>query len=171
MADGSKHDEHDDHDETTVIRMGQRDDGATDRLSPRMRFDVLQLAAVVAGAGLLVGGVVVLARAGFGDLSLYEPVVTVAGQPASPLYGGLWALLGGLLLASGTGDVAERRLRMLGIALGILGAALLAEPEGFATYLGVDDGSGTPLVAVGLLLAVTSFLPPLSVRRPGVAGD
>jgi hypothetical protein len=161
----------DGHDETTVIRMGGRDDGATDRLSPRMRFDILQLTAVVAGAGLLVGGLVVLARAGFDDLSLYEPVVTVAGQPASPLYGGLWALLGVLLLASGTGDVAERRLRMLGIALAIIGAVLLAEPDGFAPYLGVDDGSGTPLVAAGLLLAVASFLPPLSVRRPGVSEE
>jgi hypothetical protein len=48
------------------------------RTSPRMRFDVLQIAAWVLGLYFVVAGLVTLARAGFDELALFEPEVRSA---------------------------------------------------------------------------------------------
>jgi hypothetical protein len=141
------------------------------RTSPRMRFDVLQLAAWALGLYFVVAGLVALARAGFEDLALFEPEVQVGGLPATPLLGLLFLLVGVLLLAGGTGEVSERGLRIGGVLLGVVGAVWLIEPTPFTPYLGVVRDSGVALLGMGILLTATSFLPPLSIARPGVRPD
>lgn len=146
----------------------ERGSTETGRTAPRMRFDVLQIVAWGLGLYFVVAGLVALARAGFDDLALFEPVVQVGGLPATPLLGLLFVVVGVLLLAGGTGDVSEQRLRITGVLLGVVGAVWLIEPGPFNEYLGVVRDSGTALVGMGILLTATSFLPPLSITRPGV---
>jgi hypothetical protein len=154
---------------TELIRVGDRGSGDTSRSSPRMRFDLLQIAAWVIGLALIVGGLVAIARTGFDDLGLFEPVVEVNGQPATPLYALLWLLIGAALLASATGAVNEQRLRIAGVLLVVVGLVFLIEPDAFEEFLGVTTESGRPMVLAGALLIATSFVPPLSIRRPGIA--
>ena len=151
-----------------VVEVATRDVGDPSRTSPRMRFDVLQIAAWVTGLYLVVAGLVAFARAGLEDLAILEPVVTVGNQSFTPLYAGLFVALGMMVLVSGTGSVNERGLRVGGVLFGIIGAVLLIEPAAFTEYLGVAEDDGTLLVAIGVLLAVASFVPPLSIARPGI---
>lgn len=153
---------------TELIRVGDRDGGDGSRTSPRMRFDILQLSAWVVGLYLIVAGLVAVARAGFEDLDLFEPVVDVGNQSATPLYALLWLIVGAVVLAAGTGIVAERRLRIGGVLFAIAGLVFLIEPDAFTEYLGVTADSGSMLLAIGALLAAASFVPPLSVPRPGI---
>jgi hypothetical protein len=133
-----------------------------------MRLDALQLAAWGAGLYLVVCGIVGLARAGFDDLDLFRPVVEVAGLPLRPLLSLLLVLTGIVLLAAATGEVDERSLRIGGVVIAIVGAVWLIEPGAFEPYLGVERANGTAALVVGLILVAASFIPPLSVRRPGV---
>lgn len=153
---------------TEFIRVGDRGAGDTSRSSPRMRFDLLQIAAWVIGLALIVGGLVAIARAGFDDLGLFEPVVEVNGQPATPLFALLWLLIGAALLAAATGAVNEQRLRIAGVLLVVAGLVFLIEPAAFEEFLGVTADSGQAMVLAGALLIATSFVPPLSIRRPGI---
>jgi hypothetical protein len=154
---------------TQLIRVADREQVDPSRTSPRMRFDLLQVVAWVLGLALVVGGLVAVARAGFEDLGLSDPVVEVGGQPATPLLAMLWLLLGIALLAAGTGEVSERGLRIGGVVLGIVGAVWLIEHGAFAPYLGVDQESGRLLLVMGVALVAASYVPPLSVARPGVS--
>lgn len=156
---------------TAFIRVADRAEGDGSRTSPRMRFDLLQIAAWLLGLALIVAGLVALARAGFDELALFEPVVEVGGQLATPLYALLWLLLGAVLLAAATGSVAEQRLRVLGVVLAVVGLVFLIEPDAFTEYLGVDESSGSALLVAGVVLVATSFVPPLSIRRPGIRED
>jgi hypothetical protein len=151
------------------ITVATREPADHSRTSPRMRFDLLQLTAWSAGVTLIVAGLVVVARAGFEELELLGPVIEVAGLPATPLLAGLLVLLGALLLAAATGEVDDRGLRIVGVLLGIVGAVWLIEPAAFTPYLGIERSNGTAALLVGAALVVTSFVPPLSIRRPGVA--
>lgn len=151
-----------------IVEIATREAGDTSRTSPRMRFDVLQIAAWVTGIYLVVVGLVAIARAGLSDLAVLEPVVTVGDLPFTPLYAGIFALLGVMVLTSGTGEVNERALRVGGVLFAIAGAVLLIEPSAFTEFLGVGEGDGTILLGIGALLAVASFVPPLSIARPGV---
>jgi hypothetical protein len=141
------------------------------RTSPRMRFDVLQIAAWVLGLYLVGAGLITIARAGFDELALFEPEVQIGGMAATPLLGLLFLVVGVLLLAAGTGEVAEQRLRIVGVLLGVIGVVWLVEPDPFTEYLGVTRDSGVALLGMGILLASTSFLPALSIKRPGVKDD
>ncbi len=132
-----------------------------------MRLDALQLAAWATGLYLIVCGIVALARAGFEELDLFEPVVEVAGLPTRPLLSLLLMLTGIVLLAAATGEVDERSLRIGGVVIAIVGVVWLIEPDAFEPYLGVERANGTAALVVGLVLVVASFVPPLSVRRPG----
>jgi hypothetical protein len=158
----------DDRPKTTWIRVAGREGGDTGRTSPRMRLDLLQVVAWVLGLAFVVAGLVALARAGFDELALTEPVVEVAGHAATPLLALLWLALGVALLAAGTGEVHERRLRIGGVVLAVVAAVLLIEPDAFTPYLGVQGDSGTLLLAMGVALTAASYVPPLSIARPGV---
>jgi hypothetical protein len=153
---------------TPWIRAAVREGTDTSRSSPRMRFDLLQVIAWVLGLACVVAGLVAVARAGFEDLALTEPVVEVGGQAATPLTALLWVLVGIMLLVAATGEVAERPLRIGGVLLGIVGAVWLLEPGAFTPYLGVDRDSGVVLLTVGMILTAASYIPPLSIARPGV---
>ena len=133
-----------------------------------MRLDPLQLVVWAAGLHLVVSGLVVLARSGFGEPSLVGPVVEVAGLGATPLLGGLLVAVGAGSLTLATGEVDERSLRIGGVLLGIVGAVWLIEPDAFAPYLGVTAANGTAAVMIGAAYVLVSFVPPLAIRRPGV---
>jgi hypothetical protein len=154
---------------TQLIRVAGREGLETSRTSPRMRFDLLQIVAWALGLYFVVAGLVAVARAGFDDLGLTEPVVEVGGQPATPLLAALWLLLGVVLLAAGTGEVGERKLRIGGVLLGILGAVWMIEPGAFTPYLGIERESGAALLGMGVAMTAASFVPPLSIARPGIA--
>ena len=161
-----------DHTERTRIIAVHDDRAGGDggRTSPRMRFDVLQITAWLLGLYFVVAGLVTLARAGFDDLALFTPEVQFGGLPATPLLGLCFLVVGVLLLAGGTGEVNERGLRIGGVLLGVVGAVWWIEPAPFTPYLGVVADTGVTLLGMGILLTATSFLPPLSIARPGVGG-
>jgi hypothetical protein len=155
-----------------LITVAGRDGaGGGSRTAPRMRFDVLQIAAWVVGLYLIVGGLVALARAGFDDLAPFEPLVEVGDQTLTPIHALLWLIIGAIVLSAGSGVADERRLRLGGVVLGIVGAVFLIEPDAFSDYLGVTAESGTMLLAVAALLVAASFVPPLSIARPGMRED
>ncbi len=133
-----------------------------------MRLDPLQLVAWAAGLHLVVSGLVVLARSGLDEPSLFGPVVEVAGLPASPLLGGLLVAIGAGSLTAATGEVDERGLRIGGVLLGIVGAVWTIEAGAFAAYLGITASNGTAAVIIGAGYVLASFVPPLAIRRPGV---
>jgi hypothetical protein len=151
-----------------LIRVATREPADRSRTSPRMRFDLLQVTAWTAGLVLIVCGLVGLARGGFEELTLFEPVIQVAGLPATPLLSLLLLLLGIILLAAATGEVDERSLRIGGAMIAVVGAVWLVEPGAFTPYLGVERANGTAAAILGAVLVATSFVPPLSIRRPGV---
>jgi hypothetical protein len=134
-----------------------------------MRLDPLQLVAWVVGLLLVVSGLVVLARSGFTEISLLEPVVEVAGLSATPLLGWLLVAIGAGSLTLATGEVDERSLRIGGVLLGITGTVWWIEPDAFVPYLGITATNGTAALAIGLAYAMVSFIPPLAIRRPGVS--
>lgn len=138
------------------------------RDAPRIRIDVLQVTAWTSGLLLVVIGLVALARAGFDQISLGSPVVTVAGLPASPLLALAMLTLGVALLAAATGEVHDRTLRMTGVAIGVVGTVWTIEPVAFFPLLGVERANGLVAIALAVALVLTSFVPPLSVRRPGI---
>jgi hypothetical protein len=150
------------------LRVAVREPADHSRTSPRMRFDLLQIAAWAIGLFLIVCALVGLARAGFDQLSLFEPVVDVAGLPTTPLLSLLLLLVGAILLFAATGEVDERSLRIGGVLLAIVGVVWWIEPGAFTPYLGVERANGTAAVLAGVVLTATSFVPPLSIRRPGV---
>jgi len=133
-----------------------------------MRFDLLQVVAWLLGLWTIVTGAVALARAGFEDLALFTPVVEVAGAPLTPLLAALSLLLGILLLVLATGEVDDRTLRIIGVICAIAGAVWLVEPGAFQPYLATETEHGTRALIVGGALVAASFVPPLSIRRPGI---
>jgi hypothetical protein len=138
------------------------------RTSPRMRLDLLQLVAWVLGLYFLVAGLVAIARAGFEDIGLFEPAVEVGGLPMTPLLALLQLLIGLALLGAATGVVHERGLRIGGVLLGVVGAVWLIEPGAFEPYLGVARDSGATWLTMAVVLVGVSFVPPVSIARPGV---
>lgn len=150
-----------------VVRIADRREMHYHRAAPRMRLDPLQLVAWAAGLLLVIGGLIALARMGFENLALTEPVVEVADLAATPLLALILVLTGALLLTLSTGEVDERGLRLAGVLLGIVGVVWLVEPGAFRPYLGITARNGAAALVLGGVLAVTSFLPPLSIRRPG----
>ncbi|MFO7777676.1 MAG: hypothetical protein R6V28_04920 [Nitriliruptoraceae bacterium] len=151
-----------------LIHVDTRGPGEYGRSSPRMRFDPLQLVAWLLGLWTIVTGVIALARAGFDDLAVFTPVVEVAGAPLTPLLATLLLLLGIVLLTLATGEVDDRTLRILGVVCAISGVVWLIEPDAFEPYLATQTEHGTRALLVGGGLVAASFLPPLSIRRPGV---
>ena len=150
------------------VWVAARDPEPRGRTSPYVRFDVLQIVAWTIGLILVVLGLVAVARAGFANLGLFDPVVEVAGLPMTPLLALLWLLVGVLLLAAATGEVGERGLRITGVVLAVIGIVWAIEPGAFEPYLGISNRSGTTLLVKGAALAGASFVPPLAARRPGM---
>jgi|GEM_PF-5099123 len=151
-----------------LIRVDTRGPGEYGRTSPRMRFDLLQIVAWVLGLWTIVTGVIGVARTGFTDLALFTPVVEVAGAELTPLLAGLLILLGILLLVLATGEVDDRTLRIVGVICAIAGTVWLLEPDAFRPYLATQTDHGVRALVVGGALVAASFVPPLSIRRPGV---
>lgn len=127
----------------------------------RFRLDLLQVAAWLTGIYLLVSGLVALARAGFAEIRVFEPLVEVGGFSMTPLLAFIAIIVGLLLLAGGTGDVQEGALRFGGVVLGVVGTVWLIEPAAFAPYLGVTEANGMQHLVIGLILVGTSFVPPM----------
>jgi len=150
------------------VWVATRDDEPPSRTSPTVRLDLLQIVAWVVGLTLVVLSLVAIARAGFGELGLFEPVVEVGSLSTSPLLALLWLLVGVLLIAAATGEVDERGLRITGVVLAVTGLVWAVEPGAFEPYLGITSRSGVALLAEGVALTAASFVPPLAARRPGV---
>lgn len=149
------------------VRVATRAEAAGDRSSPWMRFDLLQIVAWAIGLFLVVAGLVALARSGFDNLSLLDPVVEVTGLPATPMLALMLVLIGTAVLTLATGVVDDRSLRVSGVIFGVVGAVWLIEPGAFEPYLGIRAENGSAALFVGFVLTGASFVPPLLVRRPG----
>lgn len=149
------------------IRVDDRPGVMPERTAPRMRFDVLQLVGWAVGVWLLVVGLVALARTGLTEIEFTSPVVEVMGLTATPLLAGLLLVVGLMVLLLSTGTVEDRSLRLLGATIAIIGAVWLIEPAAFAPLLATERAHGTWTIATGVALSAASFVPPLSVRRPG----
>lgn len=142
--------------------------GATPAGAPRRgRIDLLQVGTAIAAVYLLVVGIVAVARAGFLDADLTEPVVEVGVIHATPALALAMALVGLLLLWATLGDeIDDLGIRVVAGAILVLGIVLLIEPGAFRPALGSEPGDGWHHVVVGGVLLVLTFVPPLPVGRP-----
>lgn len=162
-----------DHARVPLLRVSGRHDvtGPNRRTAPQMRFDLLQVIAWCSGLTQVVIGLVALARAGFDQISLRDPVVEVVGLASTPLLALLMLSFGIVLLAAATGEVDDRVLRLLGVALGVVGTVWFIEPDAFQPLLGIERANGGAALTVAVVIVLSSFVPPLALRRPGARGE
>lgn len=129
-----------------------------------LRFDLLQVAAVVVAVYLLVLGIVAVARGGFFTDGVTSPVVEVGAITATPILG-LGLVLAGLALlwSSGGIEIDDVSIRVVAGLILVLGIVLVIEPGAFQDVLGSERNDGWHHLVVGGLLMVVSFLPPSPV--------
>jgi hypothetical protein len=111
--------------------------------------------AALAGAALVVVGLVVLARAGIDD-TWRDPVVRIAGMNHTPLMGAIDVGAGVILLLSAMTGATFRFV--VGVLLAIAGAVLWIEPNSLRDDLAAPWGFGAIAVCVGVVIALLAFI-------------
>lgn len=128
-------------------------------------IDPMMIAAVLTGIYLLVTGLVAIARAGFAELTPFEPVVVVGGLPHTPLLGVIEIILGLLVLYAGAVSGSGSTMTFLGGLFLVLGLVWFIEPGAFQQYLGVDTANGVQHIVLGLVLGIAGQITPIVIRR------
>lgn len=119
------------------------------------------------GGELIVVGLVALARAGFDDFDLFEPVVAVGPFHLTRLFALITLALGAITWAGTAGDADELGLRVLGAIMLVVGIVWMIEPGGFNRWLGTRSVDGTHYALIGVALIGFSMVPSFRVgRRP-----
>lgn len=136
-------------------------------MDTRPTVDLLSWAGWLIGGELIVVALVALARAGFDDLDLFEPVVAVGPLHATRLMAFIGLALGLVIWTGTAGAVDELGLRVVGALMLVAGIVWIIEPDGFAEWLGTERGDGIHHAAIGAVLVGLSLIPPFRVgRRP-----
>lgn len=155
------------------------DSDATRRISPsrnertsapvddRPVVDLVAWVGWLVGGELIVVGLVALARAGFDDFNLFEPVVAVGPFNLTRLFALITLALGAITWAGTAGSADDLGLRVLGAIMLVAGIVWMIEPGGFNRWLGTESVDGTHYAVVGLVLIAFSMVPPFRLgRRP-----
>ena len=133
-----------------------------------------QLISLLVGVGLVVIGVVAMARAGI-DGSFKTPVVEVLGLTHTAWLGLAEVVAGVLLILAGTGAWGRALSVLVGTVMMISGVLIGAETSAMPEELGVEEDFGWMLVLLGALVALAAMVLPVwrsrRVRRNGVDID
>lgn len=142
--------------------------------SPSAPVDDRPVVDLVSWVGWLVGGwlivvaLVALARAGFDDFDLFEPVVAVGPFHLTRLFALITLALGAITWGGTAGTTDDLGLRVLGAIMLVAGIVWTIEPGGFNRWLGTESVDGTHYAIIGIVLVAFSMIPPIRVgRRPG----
>ena len=131
-------------------------------------FSPATLVATIAGAVLLIFGLIALVRGGISG-SVNDPTVNVGGFEHTPLLGLIEIGMGLLLLAAGlAGSVAMTRL--LGAVLVIGAVVALVEPNALGDELTLEGRYVWLVLALGAVTLLASLLlPSIGARRTTTA--
>jgi hypothetical protein len=133
-----------------------------------------QLISLLVGVGLVVLGIVAMARAGI-DGSFKTPVVEVLGLTHTAWLGLAEVVAGVLLILAGTGAWGRALSVLVGTAMMISGVLIGAETSAMPDELAVEEDFGWMLVLLGALVALAAMVLPVwrsrRVRRNGVDVD
>lgn len=132
----------------------------------RPRIDLLPWVGWPLGAELIIVGLVGLARAGFGDFDLFDPIVSVGPLHVTRLAALISIVIGLIVWAGSFGSPDDLGLRVLGALMLVMGIVWLIEPDGFRQWLGTERADGLHYAGVGAVLIVFSLIPPFRLGRP-----
>ena len=114
---------------------------------------------------MIVVGLVALARAGFDDFDLFDPVASVGPYHLTRLFALITLVLGMVVWAGTAGTPDDLGLRVLGALLLVAGIVWVIEPGGFNQWLGTEVADGVHYAVLGAALIVFSLIPPFRVGR------
>lgn len=157
--------DHGDQDATRQIPP-TRADRSSPPVDDRPVVDPVEWAGWLIGGELIVVGLVALARAGFDDFDLFEPVVAVGPFHLTRLFALITLALGAITWAGTAGDADDLGLRVLGAIMLVAGIVWMIEPGGFNRWLGTQSSDGTHYAVIGVLLIGFSMVPPFRIGRP-----
>jgi hypothetical protein len=118
------------------------------------------------GGEMIIVGLVALARAGFSDFDLFEPVVAVGPYHLTRLFALITLVLGAIIWGGTAGTPDDLGLRVVGALMLVMGIVWIIEPGGFQQWLGTDTADGLHYAVLGLVLIVFSLIQPFHVGRP-----
>ena len=132
-------------------------------VSRRQRFNTAGVICAVAGADILIFGLVAMARADI-DGSFNEPVFHVAGFDHTQMLAFIEVVLGALLLIAGMNNSLSG-MRVLG-ALTVIGALVaLIEPGVLGGDLQIEGGYATLLLLLGAATLIAAAVLPTIDRQ------
>ncbi len=133
----------------------------------RPLVDLLGWLGWLLGGEMIVVGLVALARAGFDDFDLFDPIASVGPYHLTRLFALITLALGIIVWAGTAGTPDDLGLRVLGALLLVTGIVWMIEPDGFHQWLGTEVADGVHYAVLGVSLIVFSLIPPFRVgRRP-----
>ena len=132
----------------------------------RPLLDLLGWVGWLVGGEMIVVALVALARAGFEDFALFEPVVAVGPFHLTRLFALITLVLGIVVWAGTAGVPDDLGLRIVGALLLVIGIVWVIEPGGFEQWLGTRALDGVHYAVIGAVLVVFSLIPPFRVGRP-----
>jgi hypothetical protein len=122
--------------------------------------------ASIAGLAITVVGLLAITRGGF-DGSMDEPVVQVMGFNHTTLLGLIEAVVGAALLISGASRSRSATL-FISAVLGIGAFVGAVQTESFVRSLALESSLGWLLLAVAVVVALTTAVVPRTFRRSSV---
>ena len=131
----------------------------------RPQVDLLGWVGWLIGGEMIVVALVALARAGFDEFDLFDPIVSVGPYHLTRLFALITLVLGGIVWAGTAGTPDDLGLRVLGALLLVAGIVWVIEPGGFNQWLGTEATDGVHYAVLGTALIVFSLIPPLRVGR------
>lgn len=117
------------------------------------------------GGELIVVGLVALARAGFDDFALFEPIAAVGPYHLTRLFALITIVLGLVVWGGTAGKPDDLGLRVVGAVMLVAGIVWVIEPDGFRQWLGTERADGVHYAVVGIALIAFSLIPPFRVGR------
>ncbi len=145
---------------------GDRTEWRAVPVDDRPRVDILAWAGWIIGGELIIVGLVGLARAGFADFDLFEPVVAVGPFHLTRLAALVSVAIGAIVWGGVAGTPDSVGLRVLGAFMLVVGIVFTIEPDAFHPWLGTNAADGVHWIVIGVILAGLSMVRPFRVGRP-----
>lgn len=132
----------------------------------RPQVDLLGWVGWLVGGEMIVVGLVALARAGFDDFHLFDPIAAVGPFHLTRLFALVTLVLGAIVWGGTAGTPDDLGLRVLGAVMLVSGIVWMIEPGGFRRWLGTEATDGVHYAVIGTVLIVFSLIPPFRAGRP-----
>lgn len=146
-----------------TVSVGTNAADKTTVISRRQRFNAATVVGGIAGAAILILGLVALARADI-DRTFNEPIFQVAGFDHTQLLAFIEVILGGLLLwAAGTSSLPGMRVLGSGTVIGALVA--LIEPGVLGGALRIEGGYAALILLLGAATLIAAAVLPTIERQ------